>query len=56
LPVCRSEGTVGGEVYIVNDKVVDVAVSVGSGAGEQVIVDISYVIDVRTKLEGMVSG
>ena len=53
---CRSQRSVGREVCVINDEVVDVAVSVRAASGEEIIVDVSDVIDVDAKLEGVVSG
>ena len=44
------------EVCVINDEVVDIAVSVGASSGEEIIVDIPDVIDVGTKLESMVAA
>src|SRR5262245_47082978 len=51
-----SQSAIGGKVCVVNDKVVDVRVSVRTSAGEQVLVDVSDVVDVSTKLERVVAA
>src|SRR5262249_16035498 len=46
LDRCGSQSATRREVHIVNDKVVDVGISVRPGAGKQIVVYVSHVINV----------
>src|SRR6185503_18752677 len=44
------------EVHVVDDEIVDVGIRIRTGTGEQIVVDVLNVVDIKAPLERVIAG